>query len=229
MRRLLGVLGLVSVLAATLWGQAVLPEPDKDGVYSVGDGLTPAKLVHGARAAFPNDPGQTGVKRVCALRLVIGTDGIPVTIQVLNQEPSPFDDAAIAAVKQSQFKPGSYKGSPVPTRIMVLVPFFAGSDGPVPDVATASHIGVSAPVPMNSVQAAYPKDARKKGVHGVVLVLLRVTEDGLPADALIVKSLGPGFDENALKAAAKYRFSPPTLLGVPVPMDIVVSADFTPN
>jgi len=58
------------------------------------------------------------------------------------------------------------------------------------------------------------------------LVHVVVTEEGLPVDARVLIPLGHGFDENALKAVAKYKFKPATLRGMPVPKDITVMVNF---
>jgi TonB family protein len=61
---------------------------------------------------------------------------------------------------------------------------------------------------------------------GIVLIHVLVTEDGLPSDARVLVTSGDGFSESALKAVAKYRFSPAKLRGVPTPLDINVEVNF---
>jgi TonB family protein len=224
MRKMLWVLGLLAMTAASVYPQMV-PQPDKDGVYSFGKGLTLPKLIHGAEAVYPTDPSLAGIKRVCVMRVVIGADGTPGTVQVINQRPSPFDASAAAAVKQSQFVPGRYQESSVPTYITLWVPFNVAKRV-LATVSTPSQKGVSVPVALNSVTAEFPKQARKEKDEGVVVIRVPVTETGLPTNATVEWHAGHGFDENALKAVANYRFKPATLHGVPVPMEIVVEVNF---
>jgi TonB family protein len=225
MKKTLGTLGLLAMATASICAQLV-PQPDKDGVYWSGKGLTLSKLTHAADAVYPSDPSLAAIKHVCAVRVAIGADGIPGAIQVLNQRASPFDDAAFAAVKQSQFEPGSYEGNTVPTYITLWIPFNLGNDV-APIVVTRTLNEPSAPVALNSVRAEFPKQARKEKIdQGVVLVQVLVTEEGLPTNATIVKPAGHGFDENAFTAVGRYRFKPATLHGVPVPMDIMVEVIF---
>jgi TonB family protein len=229
MRKIAWVLGLMVLAGTVAWGQNVVPLPDKDGVYSMGKGLTPAKLIQGFPANYPSDPGLAGVKHVVALHVVIGADGTPGVIELVNAHSSPFDDAAIAAVKASQFAPASYKGNPVPTRLELWVPFLGDKQLAVPVAALSTAKGVSVPRALNSVEAEFPKQARKDDAEGVVLIHMLVTEDGLPSDIRVLRPAGHGFDENALKAAGKYRFTPAKVYGVPVPMDITIEVNFRRN
>jgi TonB family protein len=226
MRKMVWRLGFLLAAGTVAWGQAVDSRPDKDGVYSMGLGLKPATLVHGVAAEYPSDPGLAKEKRVVALRIVVGTDGTPGVINRLNVDPSPFDDAAIAAVRASQFGPGVYKGRPVPTRMMLWVPFLGGKQAPIPINAVAGEKGISMPVALNSVEAEFPKSVPANFAGGIVLIHVLVTEDGLPSDARVLVTSGDGFSESALKAVAKYRFSPAKLRGVPTPLDINVEVNF---
>jgi len=225
MRKILGVFGILVLTAGAALGQ-MASRQDKDGVYMAGKGLTPAKLIQGGEAAYPISPDSVGIKHVCALVAVIGADGMAEAIQIINQQSSPFDAAAIAAVRQSKFEAGIYQGNPVPTYITLWVPFNLAK-GMAPIVGTPSQKGASAPMPRNSVEAEVPEQARRdKITQAMVVVRVRVTDTGLPVDATVVGPAGHGFDESALKAAAKYRFRPATLHGVPVPMDIFIEVNF---
>jgi TonB family protein len=197
--------------------------PDADGVYSSGKGLTPAEIVNAATAAYPADAGLTHVKHVCSLSVVVGADGTLGKIESRSMDASPFDEGAIAAVRQSQFKPAIFQGHAVPSRLAVWVPFVGGQTPSVPVSASANRDKLHPPVPLNSVEAEYPKGAINQGSSIVTLI---VAEDGTPTDVRIVRSLGPEFDENTLAAAAKYHFKPATLFGVPMPTRITVEVNF---
>jgi periplasmic protein TonB len=85
---------------------------------------------------------------------------------------------------------------------------------------------LSVPMALNSVEAEFPKQVPKEFSEGVVLVHLLVTEEGLPSSIGVMRPAGHGFDESALKAVERYRFTPAKLHGVPVPYDIVVEVNF---
>lgn len=87
--------------------------------------------------------------------------------------------------------------------------------------------GVSAPIPLNKVEAKYPKSALKdKNAEGVVLLHVIVDSDGMPRDIHVVRSYRPDFDANAVKAAKEYRFKPAMREGKPVAVSIKMEVNF---
>ena len=85
---------------------------------------------------------------------------------------------------------------------------------------------VSAPVPLNFVEAEYSDDARRKNIEGVCLVSVIVDVHGNPQNARVVRGLGYGLDEKALEAVGKYHFKPAMKGKVPVPVMITVEINF---
>jgi TonB family protein len=197
--------------------------PDADGIYSYGKGLTPAEILNAPAAAYPADNNLAAVKHVCTLTVVVGADGVLGTIESKVEDTSPFEEGAVAAVKQSQFKPAMFHGHPVASRLTIWVPFVGGKTPPIPVSAMAHRNEMKPPVPLNSVEAQIPTGAFGQGVS---LVSLIVGEDGTPKDPRIVRSLGPEFDEAALAVAGKYRFKPAMLYGVSMPVMITIEVNF---
>jgi TonB family protein len=91
------------------------------------------------------------------------------------------------------------------------------------------HIGgsVSAPVPLNSVEAEFSDEARRAKYQGVCLISLIVDAQGNPQNPRVVRALGMGLDEKALEAVRKYKFKPAMKDGrTPVPVMITVEVNF---
>jgi TonB family protein len=180
---------------------------------------------------LPNDPALRGEKHVCALLVVIGADGTLKKLAVANKAPSAFDKAAIAAVEQSQFQPGSRNGTSVPTRLLVWVPFF-GDDRPAIPVGGSMIVGkklkgLTAPIPKNTPAAEFPDAARRAHIDSaVVMFQVLVDEDGKPRVLSLLVRAGSGFDESAFAAVSEYRFKPATLEGVPVPFLMSIEVNF---
>jgi TonB family protein len=86
--------------------------------------------------------------------------------------------------------------------------------------------GVTAPVPLNSVEARYTDAARKARIQGLCWVSFIVDTNGLPQNAKVVRGLDPGLDQKALEAVSKYRFKPAMKDGRPVAVMISVQVDF---
>jgi TonB family protein len=87
-----------------------------------------------------------------------------------------------------------------------------GGGGPANDGAAANVTypvsGVSVPAKLVAgATAAYPIDARADDVEGDVGLEIVVDPQGQVVDARVMKRAGHGFDESALSAIRRYRFS----------------------
>lgn len=223
------------------------PKPDKDGAYQIGPGVTSPELVKPVPAAYPPDAVETDVPHAVAVSAVIGVDGAAKTIQVLNLRPSEYDDYAIAAIKQSQFQPGTLNGNPVPVWVWVRVRFFhlkpaipmiqtapkAGGLRAFGQDATANQDdplrllpGDTPPREMSRVFAEFSEEARRGRFEGVVIVSLVVSEEGQPTDLHVERSVGHGLDEKALEAVRQYQFKPAMRNGKPIAVRIRVEISF---
>jgi protein TonB len=90
------------------------------------------------------------------------------------------------------------------------------------------HIGggVSSPVVIYQVDPEFSEEARKAKFMGVVLVNLIVDTQGRPQNVHILRGVGMGLDENAIKAVQQYRFKPAMEGGKPVPVELNVEVNF---
>jgi periplasmic protein TonB len=80
-----------------------------------------------------------------------------------------------------------------------------------------SEKGESAPLAFYKSLPAYTEEARDARVQGVVLIQAVVRKDGTVGDLKVLKGLGHGLDESAINTiAARWRFKPGTLNGIPV-------------
>jgi len=87
--------------------------------------------------------------------------------------------------------------------------------------------GISYPRVASKVEPTYTKEAEDDRVVGLVLVSVVVAPDGSPDDLQIVRGIGHGLDENAIKAVRQWHFEPGTKGGAPVPVGpIVVAVNF---
>lgn len=87
--------------------------------------------------------------------------------------------------------------------------------------------GISAPVPLNNVEAEFSDEARRAKYQGVCLISMIVDAQGNPQNPRVIRPLGMGLDEKALEAVRKYRFKPAMKDGkTPVPVMITVEVNF---
>ncbi len=85
--------------------------------------------------------------------------------------------------------------------------------------------GVSAPSILHSVDAQFTDEARRNKYQGVCIVEILVDAQGSPHNPRVVRALGMGLDENAVKAIMQYKFRPGMRNGKPVavwPVDVEI-------
>jgi len=75
---------------------------------------------------------------------------------------------------------------------------------------------VKAPVAIKHVNPRYPEEARKNHVSGIVIVEALVDKTGHVTNAVVLKPLPFGLDQEALDAVKQWEFQPGTLDGKPV-------------
>jgi TonB family protein len=89
--------------------------------------------------------------------------------------------------------------------------------------------GVTSPVPVFQPTPQYTSDAMRARVQGTAMLQCVVRPDGSVSDVEVVRSLDRtfGLDEEAIKAAKRWRFRPGTLRGEAVPVRVVIEMSFT--
>jgi TonB family protein len=86
--------------------------------------------------------------------------------------------------------------------------------------------GVTAPRPLKAPDPHYSKEGVKKKIQGTVVLWVVIGVDGVPKDIRVARTLGYGFDEEAIKAMRQWRFQPATKDGQPVAVQINVEMHF---
>jgi TonB family protein len=100
---------------------------------------------------------------------------------------------------------------------------------PNPGGAYRHGSGVSLPEVISEYKPQYTAEAQRAKIQGVVWLEAVVLPDGTVGDVRVTKSLDTkyGLDEQAVKAARRWRFRPGIKGGVPVPVQITLELTFT--
>lgn len=158
------------------------------------------------------------------LHATISREGDVTNLQVVGG-PEELRKSAITAVSQWKYKPYLFNGQPVDIETNITVNYTHNEDDRTDSGVMAKKVGngVSAPKVISQMVVQFtqsPKVAIKAGdFHGgSVLVHLIVDERGNPQKVHIVRVLGYGLDDDALKAVQQYRFVPALEKGKPVPV-----------
>jgi TonB family protein len=86
--------------------------------------------------------------------------------------------------------------------------------------------GVSPPSVLYKADPVFPEDAGANQPGGTVILSCVIGAGGKPEEIQVVKSLGTGFDTNAIDAVSKWVFKPGTLNGAPVPVRANIEVNF---
>lgn len=85
---------------------------------------------------------------------------------------------------------------------------------------------IKTPVKVRHVPPIYPAIAHQARVEGIVIIEAIVGVDGRVTEARVLRSK-PLLDDAALAAVRQWEFTPTTLNGVPVPVIMTVTVNFT--
>ena len=92
-------------------------------VYEAGPGITLPRVVKEVKPQYTRKAMDERVQGTVWLGCVVATNGRPTDITVTKALHPDLDEAAVDALEQWQFKPGSKDGEPVPVRITVELTF----------------------------------------------------------------------------------------------------------
>jgi TonB family protein len=216
---------------------------DQDGVYYTGPEVTAPQMISTVSVPYPYNVATKDIQGMTVMATVIDANGVPRHIQVLHTHGDAFDQASIAAVKHSTFKPGILAGKPVPVWIDVRVVFSADRsqaapqvliterDLPAPDASKLEDkhhnpLSYTPPFPIHTVDADFADPFSKHPYVQVAVVEVLVGVDGLPKQVHVRRGLGFGLDEKASAAVMHYKFLPATKKGVPIEASRNVQVSF---
>src|SRR6187401_1294538 len=95
-----------------------------------------------------------------------------------------------------------------------------------PDKNGVYQVGGGITAPRRFGNAVYPVEAMAADIDGVVTAEITVNEQGIVADARVLKS-NPVLDEAALKAVREWRYDPTMVDGRAVPVKMTVTVNFS--
>ena len=85
---------------------------------------------------------------------------------------------------------------------------------------------IKPPTKVKDVKPQYPPIAQSARVQGVVIIEATIGPSGSVQDAKVLRSI-PLLDQAALDAVRQWQFTPTLLNGVPVPVIMTVTVNFT--
>lgn len=97
---------------------------------------------------------------------------------------------------------------------------------PPPQAPVRVGGNIKQPTKTKDVKPVYPPIAQSARVQGVVIIEATIGPDGRVKEAKVLRSI-PLLDQAALDAVKQWQFTPTLLNGVPVPVIMTVTVNFT--
>jgi len=139
----------------------------------------------------------------------------PVVIPKRRPQPKPVQKAEPKPEPKPQTKPPAK-----PKKVQASAP--GSQNAFVPPTSTAAYL--------RNPKPSYPPLAQRRGMQGVVLLLVEVSAKGYPTTVKVKKTSGfILLDKAALKAVRSWRFAPAKRGSVPVTASVEVPIRFTLN
>lgn len=234
----IGIILLIAALLPKRAYQAILPDTLSDKIVWLTD---PGPGGGGGGGnKMPDPPKKAEVKTETPKKISVPTPPQPTPQP--KPDPPPVETLNIPAVPLAaapQTSPGAIESSVVsnstgsgtgtgagPGQGSGLGPGFGGGVG---GGAFRPGNGVQLPQPIQEVKPQYTADAMRAKVQGTVLLECVVLPDGTVGPVEVVRSLDStfGLDQEAIKAAKKWRFKPGTRFGEPVAVLVTIELTFT--
>ena len=85
-----------------------------------------------------------------------------------------------------------------------------------PSSAAAPEAKTTPPVLLSHAEPEYTPEAKQLKIQGDVVLRVTINTDGTMVVRSVIRGLGHGLDENAMRSATTYKFRPATQNGQPV-------------
>jgi Gram-negative bacterial TonB protein C-terminal len=110
--------------------------PDADGIYHVGDGVSTPRALYAPEPETTKEARQRHLRGTVVVWAIVAEDGVPKDVHLarsIGEDLAPQDKNlagslngnAIKCVQQSRYEPARFKGKPVPVQIEVRVSYRA--------------------------------------------------------------------------------------------------------
>jgi TonB family protein len=203
------------------------PAVDASRPLRVAGGVTEPKKIKDVKPVYPPIAETARISGVVIAEIVIDTNGDVRDARILRSIPM-LDQAALDAIRQWRYTPTTLNGVPVELVMTVTVSFTLGSE-PTPTGrpgAGARRRRHQRAAQDLRRQAVLSSDAQAAGVHGIVIIEAIIGVDGRVSSAKVLRSV-PMLEQAAIDAVSQWVYEPTLLNGVPVPVVMTVTVNFT--
>ncbi|HUM47238.1 MAG TPA: energy transducer TonB, partial [Chitinophagales bacterium] len=192
--------------------QATPPEPTVDslGIYTLTENQP--EFTGGQESLirflqknlrYPSEARENGIEGKVVAQFVVNENGAISDIRIIRGIGGGCDEEIVRVIKlMPNWKPGIKNAQPVKAYTNLPCTFKLGTEDDDDDDESQEVKfvgGESAYQKFLKKHIEYPKDARKNGVEGIVVLTFKVNENGMASDVKVSKSLSASCDQEALR------------------------------
>lgn len=197
----------------------------KEAVRAVGE-IKPPRLIKKVNPEYPAEARRKRIEGVVILEATTDKEGSVSDVRVLKSKDLLLDKAAMDAVRKWKYEPFYINGEPKGLIFTVTVQFRLKERETEEFDKGAVVAGEDIPKLLEKVDPVYPEEARKALVQGVVVLRVRVNEEGLVEQTLVMKSESGLLNQPAIDAVKKWKYEPLLIEGKPTPVVFNVTVAF---
>lgn len=188
------------------------------------------KLTQVVTPTYPDEARNNHVEGTVLLRVSVAPDGSVSSADRMGGEPQ-LAESAIAAAKQWKYQPFINCGKPVEGQALERVKYSLSDPAGSVEVLKRSETvrissGVAASNVVSKVIPQYPPEARKAGIQGVVVLLIKIDKQGRTHDLQFVSGV-PQLADASIEAVKQWQYKPYLLNGQPTEVETTVQIKFT--
>ena len=193
---------------------------------------------------YPQIAKLAGIEGKVYVETLISENGDVIDTKVMKSDHETLIGAAVAAIKTTKFSPGiSKEGKKVKAWVVIPISFklndkeketektpqgamahvFDESDPDINSMQTVEKL----PEMIEADKPAYPEEAKKNKITGKTFVKVLIDKEGNAKKAVVIKSEHELFNQPAIDAAMKSKFTPAMQGGKPIAVWIVLPYRFT--
>lgn len=183
------------------------------------------------KVSYPKEALQKGIEGRVFVKFIVNKEGHVEDAEIMRGIGGGADEEALRVVQEAKFEPGFQNGEPV--RVQYALPISFKLSPPTSEENSNQVFKVVDEMP-NLIggfeelrkNIRYPEEAEQAGIEGRVFMTFIVNKQGDVENAKVVRGLGSGADEEALRVIRQAEFEPGYQNGEPVRVQYSLALSF---
>jgi len=226
-KRLSPILSCIAGILLFIASPTLAQEGDKDEFYMAVEQMP---KLYGSidslhnELTYTNEAAKAEVEGRVMVQFIVNKEGEVEYPEVIRGIGHGLDEEALRVIKTAKFTPGKQRGEKVRVRQSLALNYELEMPPPPKEeeedenffVAVEDMPKLKGGLARLQQKIQYPKMAKKAGIEGRVIVQFIVDDDGTVDNPKVIRGIGGGGDEEALRVVKQATFEPGRQRGKPV-------------